>query len=128
LDYDVLICQIGFRNVTALISFAGRYRRLVRGGSFNRRAEYKEDEMQKLMLSVVTAAFVGAATVASAADLTGTIKSMDPAKDTITLDKGQVLWLPKSIKIASFKVGEKVKVTYTESHSKMDVSAVAPAV
>jgi hypothetical protein len=82
--------------------------------------------MQKLMLSAVTAAFVTAATVASAADMSGTIKSIDTAKDTITLDNGKVLSLPTSVKIASFKVGEKVKVTYTESHNKMDVSAVVP--
>ena len=83
--------------------------------------------MKKLMLTTAAAAFVAVTTVASAADMTGTIKSIDTAKDTITLDNGQVLSLPSSMKVASFKVGEKVKVTYTKSNNKMDVSSVTPA-
>jgi len=83
--------------------------------------------MQKLILPALTAALVTVATVASAADMTGTIKSLDPGKDTMTLDNGKVLSLPSTVKIAGFKVGEKVKVTYSQSHNKMDVSAVVPA-
>ena len=83
--------------------------------------------MKTLMLTAATAAFVAVATVASAADMTGTIESIDTAKDTITLDNGQVFSLPSQAKVASYKVGEKVKVTYTKSNNKMDVSSVIPA-
>jgi Cu/Ag efflux protein CusF len=83
--------------------------------------------MKKWMLTAAVAAFVAGTAAASAADMTGTIKSIDAAKDTLTLANGQVLSLPSSAKIADFKVGEKVKVTYTKSGSKMDVSSVTPA-
>jgi len=81
------------------------------------------------MLTIPAAAtmLVAAASLANAADMTGTIKSIDAAKDAITLDSGKVLSLPASAKIASFKVGEKVKITYTESNNQMDVTAVVPA-
>jgi Cu/Ag efflux protein CusF len=83
--------------------------------------------MKKLILAAAAAGLITAATAASAADMTGTIKSLDSAKDTITLDNGQVFSLPASIKVAGFKVGEKVKVTYAKMNNKMDVSAVTPA-
>jgi Cu/Ag efflux protein CusF len=83
--------------------------------------------MRILIVPAATMAIVAAASLANAADMTGMIKSIDAAKDAITLDNGKVLSLPASTKIASFKVGEKVKVTYTESNNKMDVTAVVPA-
>ena len=83
--------------------------------------------MRILIVPAAAMALVAALAQASAADMTGMIKSIDAAKDAITLDNGKVLSLPASTKIASFKVGEKVKVTYTESNNKMDVTAVVPA-
>jgi hypothetical protein len=83
--------------------------------------------MQKVMLAGLAAAFMSVATVANAADMTGTITSVDTAKDTITLDSGQVVWLPSSMNIASYTVGEKVKVTYTQPHHRMHATAITPA-
>ena len=81
------------------------------------------------MLATVTlaTALLGAASVAYAADATGMIKSMDMAKDMITLDNGSTYMAPKSVKLSAFKVGEKVTVSYTKTGDKMDVTSIKPA-
>ena len=70
---------------------------------------------------------LGAASVAYAADATGTIKSLDMSKDMITLDNGASFMAPKSVKLSDFKVGEKVTVSYTKAGDRMDATSIKPA-
>ena len=73
------------------------------------------------------ATLVAGITVAGAAELIGTIKSIDSAKGTITLADGMTFVLPKSIKAADLTVGEKVKVTYQASGKTNAASRVVSA-
>jgi hypothetical protein len=73
------------------------------------------------------AALLGAVSVAYAADITGTIKSLDTSKDMITLDNGSSYMAPKGMKLSEFKVGEKVTVSYTKAGDKMDATSIKPA-
>ncbi len=83
--------------------------------------------MRKSLIALSAAALLGAVSVANAADLTGTIKSIDTAAKTITLDNGQTFQLGTGVQASTLKVGEKVKVTYTGSGASMQATAVAPA-
>jgi hypothetical protein len=83
--------------------------------------------MRILTCAVAAAALVGAASVAFAADATGTIKSLDMSKDMITLDNGSSYMAPKGLKLSSFKVGEKVTVSYTKAGDRMDATSIKPA-
>ena len=77
--------------------------------------------------AALAATLLGAASVAYAADATGTIKSLDMSKDMITLDNGSSFMAPKSVKLSDFKVGEKVTVSYTKTGDKMDATSIKPA-
>ena len=77
--------------------------------------------------AALAAALFGAASVAYAADTTGTIKSLDTSKDMITLDNGSSFMAPKGMKLSNFKVGEKVTVSYTKAGDRMDATSVKPA-
>ena len=77
--------------------------------------------------AALAAALLGAASVAYAADMTGTIKSLDTSKDMITLDNGSSYMAPKGTKLSDFKVGEKVTVSYTKAGDKMDATSIKPA-
>ncbi len=82
----------------------------------------------RMFASVVLAtALFGAASVAYAADATGTIKSLDTTKDMITLDNGSTYVAPMSVKLSDFKVGEKVTVSYSKAGEKMDITSIKPA-
>jgi Cu/Ag efflux protein CusF len=83
--------------------------------------------MRMLAGAALAAALLGAASVAYAADATGTIKSLDPSKDMITLDNGSSFMTPKGMKLSNFKVGEKVTVSYTRAGDKMDATSIKPA-
>ena len=83
--------------------------------------------MRKSLIALSAAALLGAVSVANAADISGTIKSIDLAAKTVTLDSGQTFKLDTSVQASNLKVGEKVKVTYTGSGSDMQATAVAPA-
>ena len=76
---------------------------------------------------LVAASLIGLAGSAYAAAATGTIKSLNVAKDTVTLDNGASYDVAKNVSLSGFKVGDKVKVTYTQSGKMMDASAIAPA-
>ena len=73
------------------------------------------------------AALFGAVSVASAADMTGTIKSIDTTAKTVTLNNGDVFKFPSSFDSSKFKVGEKVKVTYSGTGANMSASDIVPA-
>ena len=64
---------------------------------------------------------------AFAADATGTIKSLDAAKNVLTLDSGTTYEVAKYVSLSGFEVGEKVTVSYTQSGKMMDVSAIKSA-
>jgi hypothetical protein len=61
---------------------------------------------------LIAASLAAGVSGASAAELRGTIKSIDFAKDAIALANGMTFVLPKSLKPGDLTVGEKVKVTY----------------
>jgi Cu/Ag efflux protein CusF len=77
--------------------------------------------------AVAAVLLIGVAGSASAAEATGVIKSLDTAKDMVTLDNGSSYDVAKSVTLASFKVGEKVTITYTQSGKMMDATAIKPA-
>ena len=83
--------------------------------------------MRMFASAALAAALLGAASVAYAADMTGTIKSLDTSKDMITLDNGSSYMAPKGTKLSDFKVGEKVTVSYTKAGDKMDATSIKPA-
>ena len=83
--------------------------------------------MKNLILPTVAAMLFAGASVAYAADVTGTIKSIDTAKDTFTLDNGSTYAAPSSVKLSTFKVGEKVSVDYSMSNGKMEATSIKPA-
>jgi Cu/Ag efflux protein CusF len=84
-------------------------------------------EMRKILIPVVATALFAAVSIANAADATGVIKSIDTVKDTITLADGATYAAPASVKLSTYKVGQKVAITYTQSNGKMEASAVKPA-
>ncbi|MBI1171206.1 DUF1344 domain-containing protein [bacterium] len=61
-------------------------------------------------LTCAGAAF--AATSASISNATGAIKSMDTKAMTVTLADGTTYHLPAGFKLSTFKVGEKVSITW----------------
>jgi Cu/Ag efflux protein CusF len=83
--------------------------------------------MRMLATATLATAFLSVASIAYAADATGTIKSLDMSKDMITLDNGSTYMAPKSVKLSSFKVGEKVTLSYTKTGDRMDVTSIKPA-
>jgi uncharacterized protein (AIM24 family) len=83
--------------------------------------------MRVIATAALATAILGAASVAFAADATGTIKSLDTTKDWVILDNGSTYMAPKSVDLSKFKVGEKVTVSYTKSGDKMDITSIKPA-
>jgi hypothetical protein len=77
--------------------------------------------------ALVAASLIGLASAAYAADATGAIKTLDAAKNVVTLDNGATYDIVKGVDLSGFKVGEKVKVTYTQSGKMMNASAITPA-
>ena len=83
--------------------------------------------MRTFVIPAAAVALLGAISAASAADAVGVIKSIDAAKDMITLDNGSSYAAPSTMKLSDFKVGQKVDVTYSLSNGKMEISALKPA-
>ena len=83
--------------------------------------------MRMLFGAVLATALLGAASAAYAANATGKIKSMDAAKNMVTLENGASYMAPQDVKLSNFKVGEKVTVSYTKAGDKMDLTAIKPA-
>jgi hypothetical protein len=59
--------------------------------------------------------------------MSGTIKSIDTQKDTVTLQNGKTYPVPVGTDLSSFKPGDKVKLTYSRSKGKIEISAISPA-
>ena len=70
--------------------------------------------MRKIIAPLILIGSLAATSLAFAAPTVteGTIKAIDMKAMTVTLDDGTLFHLPKGFKIASYKVGEKVKVTW----------------
>ena len=82
----------------------------------------------RIMLSALAAATIlGTANLAYAADATGTIKSIDMSKHTVTLDNGSTYDVAKNVKFNGMRVGERVTLTYQQSGKAMDATAIKPA-
>jgi hypothetical protein len=65
--------------------------------------------------------------LAYSAEATGTIKSIDMSKHTVTLDNGSTYDVAKSVKLDAMKVGERVTLTYQQSGKAMDATGIKPA-
>jgi hypothetical protein len=73
-----------------------------------------EMQMKKLMIAAGAAALLATSSLSALADeATGLIASINPDAGTVTLDDGQVFKLPTTVALADFKVGQKVKITFT---------------
>jgi hypothetical protein len=84
--------------------------------------------MRKLMIAASAAALLAASSlVASAADVTGSITSVDAAAMSVTLDDGKTYALPSGFNAASLQAGQKVKITYDDANGKMTATAIVPA-
>jgi len=70
---------------------------------------------------------VAASTTVLAAEATGTIQSINKARDMIRLSDGTSFRLPEGIEAESLHVGERVKVAYSiGKHKVHQVSAITP--
>jgi Cu/Ag efflux protein CusF len=58
---------------------------------------------------------------------TGTIKSIDKAKNEVILQDGKTFDVNKSADLTGLKPGEKVTVTYMQSGKTMDATQIKPA-
>lgn len=65
-----------------------------------------------LATTAASLAFIGSA---YAADIEGTVQSVDPATRSITLDDGKIYVVPESIKVDGLAAGAKVKVTVDDT-------------
>jgi Cu/Ag efflux protein CusF len=99
--------------------------------------------MKKLMTAAAAAAILaGSSFAAFAAEVTGSITSIDATAGTIVLENGKTYLLADMqdttaagattntstpAVLASFKMGDKVTITFDEVDGKFVASAVAPA-
>ncbi len=83
--------------------------------------------MHKSVVALSAAALLAAVSVASAATMNGTIKSIDVTAKTVTLDNGETLTLGAQVDASALKPGEKVKITYSGSGSSMKATAIVAA-
>lgn len=100
--------------------------------------------MKKLMTAAAAAALLAASSFAAfAAEVTGSITSIDVAAGTITLDDGKTYLVAATetsnsagaatkgtaepVQLASFKAGDKVKITFEDVNGTLTASVVAPA-
>jgi hypothetical protein len=111
-----------------LVSFELRQRfaisnhvRFLPGGN-----QLKEISMRKVLFPLASAVLLASASIAFAADASGTIKSIDKSNMTLTLDNGSTYELPSTLDTANLKEGAKVNVTYSEEDGKMKASEVTP--
>ncbi|GAA2877598.1 opacity protein-like surface antigen [Aminobacter niigataensis] len=65
-----------------------------------------------LATAAASLAFIGAA---YAADIEGTVQSVDPATRSITLEDGKIYVIPETIKVDELAAGAKVKVTVDDT-------------
>ena len=83
--------------------------------------------MRKMLGALTAAAVLGVATAAYAAQATGTITNIDTMKNSVSLGTGQTFHVAKHVKLGSYKVGEKVTLTYSRYGKTMDAKAIRVA-
>lgn len=84
--------------------------------------------MRKMFIPALAVTIMAAATGGVfAADTSGTIKSMDTAAHTITLEDGKVYHLAPGTDMSHFKQGEKVQVTFDAKNGMNNASSVKAA-
>lgn len=101
--------------------------------------------MNKLMTAATAAALLAVSSFAAyAAEATGSITSIDVAAGTVVLDDGktyqvavgaessgssagQVTGTATPAELASFKAGDKVKITFEDVNGKLEASKIEPA-
>jgi hypothetical protein len=71
--------------------------------------------MKKVLVLGIAGAALLAAPFAYAADATGAIKTISVPDRTVTLDDGKKYTLTGNVDLTKFKVGDKVKITFTEA-------------
>jgi fructose-1,6-bisphosphatase/sedoheptulose 1,7-bisphosphatase-like protein len=84
-------------------------------------------DMRKTITAITAAVLLGTASIASADQLAGRLRSIDPATNSITLDSGQTFQLATPGEAAMLVIGEKVTVTFSKSGTEKVASAVDPA-
>jgi hypothetical protein len=83
-------------------------------------------QMKKLMIAAAAAAvFATFSFSALAEEATGTIESLDSATGLVTLDDGKIFKMPTTIALATFKSGQKVKITFEGQGTPFLASAIA---
>jgi Cu/Ag efflux protein CusF len=83
--------------------------------------------MRTILATFAAMAILGGATVAFAAEASGTIKALDMSKHSVTLNNGSTYDVAKDVKLDGLKIGEKVMLTYSQSGKTMDVTSIKPA-
>lgn len=78
--------------------------------------------MRKIMTLVVGFSAVAVGT-AYAAETTGTVRGVNTKSDSITLSDGKAYVLPEGIEAESVKVGQRVKIKFTQSKGRSRVSS-----
>ena len=79
---------------------------------------------KSLVTAALAATFLSTAAVAASITDTGTIKSLDAVKHLVTLADGKVFEAPAGWSFTTYKVGDKVKVTYELQGGKMMASQI----
>ena len=75
--------------------------------------------LKKLLFPAAGLTLLVAVGFAHAAEDAGTIKSINPKGDSMTLSDGKTFILAEGIEAESLKVGQQVKVTYAVSAGKV---------
>ncbi|CAN5242741.1 hypothetical protein BH10PSE9_BH10PSE9_13130 [soil metagenome] len=85
--------------------------------------------MRKTMIAVGAALLLAAASsVAFSAEVDGSIASVDPTTNTITLTDGSTYTLPAGVSAAALQAGTRVRVIYQENgEGKLIASDVQPS-
>jgi len=78
--------------------------------------------MRRFLLA--TAFALVAASNAQAAEITGTVRSVNTRSDSITLSDGKAYVLPEGIEAESVTVGETVKVQFTQRKGQNRASSL----
>jgi hypothetical protein len=84
--------------------------------------------MRKSLGAAAIASLILGVSTAFAAEATATITSIDASKDMVVLDNGSTYVAPSTVKLSTFKVGQKVTVNYTPDNGKLMLTTIKPAI
>jgi hypothetical protein len=86
--------------------------------------EHKGDMIMKSQFAIAIVLALISASPAFASETTGTITAINTKTDTIALSDGKSYVLPERIEAEQFKVGQKLRVTYSGKSGKWLASKV----